>query len=78
MSFLLITISFNSLAESKTSSLMSKKCDKEKIKSLAGDALIKISDPQDWGGIQGFIVTLDTAKLTFAQLGKKMLDAGCN
>jgi len=79
--FLIIVILFLAsttyvLAKPETSAVMSNKCDEAKIKQIAGDALIKI-DPQDWGDVKGFLVTLETDKMTFADLTKKMQEAGC-
>jgi len=83
--FILVTLvlfifafQLNVFAGNESASVMSKKCDKAKIEEFCGDALVKIVGPQDWGGIKGFIVTLDTAKMTFKQLTDKMVAAGCN
>jgi hypothetical protein len=65
------------LAKPETSAVMSNKCDEAKIRLIVGDALIKI-EPQDWGnGVKGFIITLETDKMTFAQLAQKMNENGC-
>ncbi|HLD44049.1 MAG TPA: hypothetical protein VJC18_01335, partial [bacterium] len=51
--------------------------DEVKMKELAGPALVKL-EPKEWaGGLKGFNITIDTDKLTMADLTKKMLDAGC-
>lgn len=60
----------------RTSAVMSPKCDEAKIRELAGDALIDIKKG-DFDTLIGFVVTLDVAKLDFAGLSHKMLDAGC-
>lgn len=65
-------------AKQESASVMSKNCDQEKVKKIAGDALVKISAPQDWGGLKGFLITLDGDKMTLADFAKKMAAAGCN
>lgn len=62
--------------QQQTSAIMSPKCDEKKIKELAGDALVAIVKG-DFGALNGFNVTLETSKMDFATLTKKMLDAGC-
>ena len=39
---------------------------------MAGNALINISDKQNWGSSQGFIITLDLEKMNFSELARKM------
>lgn len=61
----------------KTSAVASPNCDEAMIKKLAGDGLVRIV-AQHWGGnLKGFNITLDTQKLTFSKLTKKMLDKQC-
>lgn len=62
----------------QTSAVMSNHCDETQVKSLAGDALISITKGE-WGdaSLKGFNVTLDTTKMDFGALTKKLLDAGC-
>lgn len=77
LSFFILAITTLVLAKPETSAVMSNKCDEAKIRQIAGDALIKI-EPQDWGnGVKGFIITLETDKMTFAQLAQKMNENGC-
>ena len=54
--------------------MLSKSCDMEKVKSLGGDAVVKIEK-----GASPIIVniTLDTGKMTWQQLTVKMNAAGC-
>ncbi len=74
---LLLLMASTSYAKEETNAVMSKSCDEAKVRELAGEALIKIV-PQEWaGGLKGFNITLDTSKLTFADLTKKMMEAGC-
>ena len=55
-----------------TSAIYSPGCDKEQIKQLAGDALDKISEQQNWDQrTEGFIVTLDLNKMDFSALTTK-------
>lgn len=63
-------------AKPETNAVMSNKCDEAKIRQITGEALIKI-EPQDWNGVKGFIITLETDKMTFAELAQKMQAAGC-
>jgi hypothetical protein len=56
---------------------LSPKCDEKKVRELAGDALVSIIKGDFGNNLVGFNVTLDTAKMDFAVLTKKMLDAGC-
>jgi hypothetical protein len=60
----------------QTSAVMSPKCDEAKLKELAGDALISVKKT-DWEKSSGYTITLDTTKMDFATLTKKMLAAGC-
>ncbi|MBU0505390.1 MAG: hypothetical protein ABII18_06285 [bacterium] len=64
-------------AEQQTNAVMSKSCDEAKIREIAGDAIIKIEAKQWTAELRGFNITLDLNKLSFADLTKKMLDAGC-
>ena len=64
------------LAANQTSALMSPKCDADKLKKLAGDALVKIG-PNASGAKNIYDVTLDTAKMKFSALTQKMIKAGC-
>lgn len=61
----------------QTSAVLSPKCDEKKVRELAGDALISIVKGDFGNSLIGFNITLDTAKMDFAALTKKMLDAGC-
>lgn len=61
----------------QTSAVLSPKCDEKKVRELAGDALVSIIKGDFGNNLVGFNVTLDTAKMDFAVLTKKMLDAGC-
>lgn len=62
----------------ESSSIYSPGCDKEQIKQLAGEALVKISDQQNWDNrTEGFIVTLDLNKMDFSTLTTKMMQAKC-
>lgn len=66
------------IAKETSSALYSPGCSQEQIKEMAGDALTKISKNQQWGNdSEGYIVTLDTDKMTFADLSKEMMKAGC-
>lgn len=61
-----------------SSAIMSPNCSAEQIKEIAGDALISISKNQAWDDeVKGFIVSLDTNKLTYGDLAKKMMAAKC-
>jgi len=61
----------------QTSAILSPKCDEKKVQELAGDALVSIVKGDFGNNLIGFNVTLDTVKMDFAALTKKMLDAGC-
>ena len=62
----------------KTSALYSPGCNEKQLKTLAGDALIKISVKQNWANdTKGYIVTLDTVKLSYGSLTQKMASAKC-
>lgn len=65
------------VAAPETSAVSSPKCDEEKVRKLCGDALVKIEKAEWAGDMKGFNITLDTSKMTFGDLTKKMLDAGC-
>ncbi len=61
--FLSLSVSLPVMAENKqnyqASSIYSPGCNKEQIKQLAGEALVKISSQQNWANdTEGFIVTL--------------------
>ena len=61
-----------------SSAIMSPNCSAEQIKELAGDALLSISKNQSWGDeVKGYIISLDTSKLTYGELAKKMMTAKC-
>ena len=57
----------------KTSAMLSKSCSMEKVKELAGGAVVKIEKMQP----TIFKITLDESKMTFGDLAKKMAAAGC-
>ena len=62
----------------KTSAVMSRNCNMEKLREVIGDALVEIS-PQSWNdtSVPGFVITLDTTKLSFSDLTKKMVQNNC-
>lgn len=61
-----------------SSAIMSPNCSEAQIKEIAGDALLSISKNQEWGDeVKGFIIALDTNKMTYGELAKKMLAAKC-
>ena len=72
-----LSISTPVFAKPETSSVSSPKCDEAKLKQLCGDAFVKIEKAQWSGDLRGFNVTLETSKMTFGELTKKMLNAGC-
>ena len=65
-----------SVASAKTEkrAMLSKSCSMDKVKSLGGDAIVKLEK-----GPSPIIllVTLDTGKMTWQQLTVKMNSAGC-
>lgn len=62
----------------KSSAIYSPGCTKEQIKQLAGDALTKISEQQNWDNhVEGYIVTLDLNKMDFSALTTKMMKSKC-
>jgi len=71
---ILSSFSLPVFADQQSSSVSSPKCNEKKLKTLTGDALIKIVKGS-WEG--GYTITLETSKMTFVQLTKKMMDAGC-
>jgi len=62
------------LAAAEASSVMSPKCDADRLGELAGDALISI----EAGTAENiWVITLDTDKMTFEALLQEMISAGC-
>lgn len=61
-------------ATAETRAMLSKNCSVDKVKSIGGDAIVKIEK-----GASPIIVniTLDTGKMTWQQLTVKMNAAGC-
>lgn len=58
--------------------IMSPNCDADQIKDIAGDALLSISKNQSWGDeVKGYIVKLDTNKMSYNDLTRKMMQANC-
>jgi len=65
-------------ANSDSSAILSPNCSEADIKAIAGDALLSISKNQSWGDeVRGYIVTLDTDKLSYSELAGKMNKKGC-
>ncbi len=62
------------LADEESAAVASPNCDAERIKELGGDGVVKV-EKGEWEG--GFNVTLETSKLTFAELIEKMAEADC-
>lgn len=78
VALLLALSSTPSFAKETASAIYSPNCTAKQLKEMAGDALVKISKNQAWSNdTKGFIVTLDTDKMSFADLAKKMQKAGC-
>lgn len=53
----------------------SKKCDEAKIKSAGGKGIVSVKK-SSWEG--SYVVTLDTAQISFTDLLQKLAKAGCN
>ena len=67
-----------SYAEVESSAIMSPNCTALQLKSIAGDALQSISKNQSWGDeVKGYIISLDTSKLSYNDLVKKMQENNC-
>lgn len=77
----IILLLFSALANAsakQTSLIMSRKCDAKKIRDLAGAALVSLVEKRK-DSRKGYVfeVTLNTDKLEFPQLMKKMFETGC-
>ena len=61
-------------AKAEKRAMLSKSCSMDKVKSLGGDAIVKVEK-----GASPIIlnITLDTGKMTWQQLTVKMNTAGC-
>ena len=71
-----LAVASTAAAGEQTSAVMSPKCDAEKLKELADGAISK-AEPNPYTDPGIYNVTLDTSKMTFADLMKKMVDADC-
>lgn len=74
----MLSLPFASNAADVKNAIFSPACSADDIKKIAEDALVNISERQNWGGqASGFLVTLNTDKMTFDTLTKAMQEKGC-
>lgn len=64
----------NPPAKTETQAISSPKCDQKKLRAMAGNAAVKV-EAGSWEG--SYNVTLDTAKMTFDELLKKLVKEKC-
>ena len=61
-------------AAEETSTFVSPKCDAAKVKVLGAEGVSKVT-PGTWPG--SYQITVDTAKISSAEMMKKLYEAGC-
>jgi hypothetical protein len=74
----LLTMITTSHAQIVSTAVMSPNCDEAQLKEIAGTALTDIHENQSWDNeVKGYIITLDTSKMTYNDLIKKMQEKNC-
>lgn len=73
----IFALTHSAFAVHKAYAVFSPSCPQDKMMEIAGDALINISRVKFAEGLYSFNVTIDTQKLTYNDLIKKMEKAGC-
>lgn len=74
----ILAITTTSHAQVVSTAVMSPNCNEAQLKEIAGDALVSITENQSWDNeVKGFIISLDTNKMSYSDLIKKMQDKHC-
>lgn len=73
----IFAITHSAFAVHKAYAVYSPSCPQDKVIEIAGNALINISRVKFAEGLYSFNVTIDTEKMTYKDLIKKMEMGGC-